>query len=261
MRTRYACAIALLGGLALGAAPAVAAPPDYSAWSAVLERHYDPARGMRYAALKARDAATLDQIRRQMATVDVASLSKQDQLAYWINLYNISVVDIVVDAYPVESIRDISTDPIVRLNVFRKPVVAVKGGKLSLDDIENEKIRAAFKDPRIHFAINCAAASCPPIRPEPYVGARIDQQLDDQTRRFLTGKHGVRLTKDGRTLILHTTKIMDWFGEDFDQWGGGKLAFVRRYLPPDQQRQIDAAGKDVEIEYRDYSWKLNDSSG
>jgi hypothetical protein len=240
---------------AAGAAP----PPDYSAWQGILSRYYDPARGMNYKALKANDARTLDALRRQMAQVDAGSLPKPDQLAYWINLYNISVVDTVVDGYPVESIRDLSTDPVVRLNVFKKATIDTRQGKMSLDTIEHEKIRAGFKDPRIHFAINCAAESCPPIRPEPYVGARIGQQLDDQTRKFLNGPHGVRLEQDGDELILHTTKIMDWFAEDFEKWGGGHKAFLRKYVAPDKQKRIDAA-KEVEIRYGDYSWKLNDAS-
>jgi len=147
-------------------ANASAAEPDYRLWQELLSKHYDPAKGMNYKGLKA-DKAALDRLRQQMAAVDAASLSKPEQLAYWINLYNISTVNVVAEKYPVESIRDISTDPVVRLNVFKKPHVKVKGGTMSLNDVENDKIRAGFKDPRIHFAINCAAESCPPIRPEP----------------------------------------------------------------------------------------------
>jgi hypothetical protein len=236
-----------------------AAPPDYAVWQGLLAKYSDPARGMNYKALKARDAATLQELRRKMAQVDVRPLSPKDRLAYWINLYNVSVVGIVVDHYPVESIRDVSTDPIVRLNVFKKPSVATREGKISLDEIENEKIRKVFKDPRIHFAINCAAESCPPIRPEPYVGAKLDAQLDDQTRKFLNGRHGVRLEPDGDELVLHVTKILDWFADDFETWGGGRVAFLRKYLPPAKVRRIDAAKK-VELEFDDYSWKLNDAS-
>ncbi|HSN85731.1 MAG TPA: DUF547 domain-containing protein [Thermoanaerobaculia bacterium] len=249
----------LLATLAGTARPALAAP-DYSAWQQLLAKHYDPAKGMDYKALKAQDKAALDRLRQRMAGVDVRTLSRPDQLAYWINLYNISVVGIVVDGYPVDSIRDLSTDPIVRLNVFKKDSVATREGKMSLDDIEHKKVREGFKDARIHFAINCAAESCPPIRPEPYVGARIDQQLDDQARKFLNGPHGARVEKKGGRLIVHTTKIMDWFGEDFDKWGGGRLVFLHKYLAADKARQIAAAGNQVEIEYDDYSWKLNDAS-
>ncbi|HWN42991.1 MAG TPA: DUF547 domain-containing protein [Thermoanaerobaculia bacterium] len=237
-------------------APASAAEPDYRLWQELLSKHYDPAKGMNYKGLKT-DKAALDRLRQQMAAVDVASLSRPEQLAYWINLYNVNVVGVVVDNYPVESIRDVSTDPIVRLNVFKKPYVRIKGGTLSLDDVEHKKIREPFKDPRIHFAINCAAESCPPIRPEPFVGSRISQQLDDQARMFLNGPMGVRLAEDGSELVLHVTKIMDWFKDDFEQWGGGTIPFLKKHLSPDKVKRIGAAKK-VEIEFDDYSWKLND---
>jgi hypothetical protein len=239
---------------------AVAAPPDYKAWGDLLAKHYDPAKGMDYKSLKTQDKATLDSLRQQMATVDAAALPRPDQLAYWINLYNISVVGIVVDNYPVESIRDLSTDPIVKLNVFKKPSVKVRGGAMSLNDIENVKVREGFKDPRIHFAINCAAQSCPPIRTEPFVGARISEQLDDQARRYLNGPKGVRIEKDGAGVELHVTKILDWFADDFKKWGGGQVPFLKRFLPADKVKQIDAAKSDVDLEFDDYSWKLNDSA-
>jgi Protein of unknown function, DUF547 len=256
---RLALALGLVLGLA-AALPAAAQAPDYKPWQDLLSKYYDPARGMKYKELKANDKAALDRLRQQMAEVDVQKLPRNDQLAYWINLYNINVVGIVVDHYPVASIRDISTDPVVRLNVFKKDSVRTKQGTMSLNDVENEKIRAGFKDPRIHFAINCAAQSCPPIRSEPYVGARIDQQLDDQTRKFLNGPAGARLEKDGSELDLHVTKILDWFADDFEQWGGGRVAFVRKYLPADKQKQLDAARGKVDLEFDEYSWKLNDAS-
>ncbi len=250
-----------LGLLIVIAVPAgAAAPPDYKAWGDLLSKYYDPAKGMSYKALKAQDKATLDNLRRQMATVEVQALSRQDQLAYWINLYNISVVGIVVDNYPIESIKDLSTDPIVRLNIFKKPLVDTKRGKISLNDIENEKIREGFKDPRIHFAINCAAKSCPAIRTEPYVGSQLSQQLDDQARKFLNGPNGIRVEKKGGGVILHTTKVMDWFEEDFNKWGGGVEAFIIRYAASDKRKQIEGAASQVDLKYDDYSWALNDAS-
>ncbi|HEX7184113.1 MAG TPA: DUF547 domain-containing protein [Thermoanaerobaculia bacterium] len=264
MKSSYAARL-VLAVLAVAAAIAVprpvqAADPDYSVWQTLLSKYYNPAKGMNYKALKANDAATLRQLQQRMAQVDVGSLSKKEQLAYWINLYNITTVAVVVEGYPVDSIRDLSTDPIVRLNVFKKDSVKTRQGKMSLNDVENDKIRAGFQDPRIHFAINCAAVSCPPIRPEPFVGARVDEQLDDQARKFLNGPHGVRLEKDGSDLVLHVTKILDWFADDFEKWGGGRIAFLRKYMPPDKQKRIDAARGKVELEFDDYDWKLNDTS-
>src|SRR5262245_20448072 len=114
--------VLLLATLLLAVSPVSAADPDYRLWQELLSKHYDPAKGMNYKGLKT-DKAALDRLRGQLAAVDVGSLSRPEQLAYWINLYNVNVVGVVVDNYPVESIRDISTDPIVRLNVFKKPYV------------------------------------------------------------------------------------------------------------------------------------------
>jgi hypothetical protein len=229
--------------------------PDYSTWSRLLQTYYDSAHGMDYGHLKARDGKALEALKQSLGKVNAAALNRKQQLAYWINVYNVNSVAAVVESYPVASIRDISTDPIRRLNVFSRERIPSGGALLSLDDVENEKIRKAFHDPRIHFAINCAAKSCPPIRPEPYTGEKVDAQLDDQVRRFLAG---ARYGKKGDTLVLHVTKIVDWFGKDFDEWGGGKVQFIRRFVAPDKQKLIDAAHGAVEFAYDDYDWTLND---
>ncbi len=224
--------------------------PDYSEWNRILKTYSDPTRGIDYRGLKARDAKALQALRQRLGTVNVAALNPKQQLAYWINVYNVNVIATIVEKYPVDSIRDISTDPIVRLNVFKKERVPFGKELLSLDDVEHKKIRETFHDARIHFAINCAAKSCPPVRGEAYTGAKLDAQLDEQAKRFLTGPFGARFTGGGDTVTMHVTKIMDWFGEDFEK-AGGKVAFVRKYVsvPP---------SKEVTIEYDDYDWALND---
>jgi hypothetical protein len=254
-------ATAMIAAPPAGAA-GTAAPPDYDAWTKLLARHYDPDRGMSYQALKAQDGKTLADLRQRLATVDAASLAPLDRLAYWINVYNVNVVATVVDHYPVKSIRDISTDPITRLNVFKKDTVPVKGGAISLNDVENTQLREAFKDPRIHFAINCAALSCPPIRPEAFAGGRVSEQLDDQARKFLNDpRRGVQIESKGADgIVIHVTKVMDWFAGDFEKWGGGQVAFIRKYVTPDRQKQIDAARGKVKLDFYSYDWSLNDTS-
>ncbi len=250
----------LLALLFLFPMPTLAAEPDYRAWQELLSKHYNPAKGMNYKALKAKDKATLDRLRQQMAAVDPGSLSRPEQLAYWINLYNINVVGIDRREVPrrVDPRHfDRPDRPPQRLQEALRPV---RAARCSLNDVENEKIRDGFKDPRIHFAINCAAKSCPPIRTEPYVGARVDQQLDDQARKFLNGPLGVRCEQDGKELTLHVTKIMDWFRDDFEKLGRRTSPFLRKYLPADKQKQLDAAKGEVDLEFDDYSWKLNDAS-
>lgn len=244
--------------LACSTEPAVAqtltrGEPDYSAWNRLLDTYYNPARGMDYAGLEANDRSTLLALRDRLGRVDVSSLTDDEALAYWINVYNVNTVATITENYPVASIRDLSTDPIIRLNVFKKKRVPAQGRSLSLNDVENEKIRASFKDPRIHFVINCAARSCPPMRREAITGTQLNQQLDDQTRQFMNGPLGARL--QGQT--LRVTKILDWFGEDFERWGGGKVNFVAKYLDPQRRKQLIDAGR-VRIAYDDYDWRLND---
>jgi hypothetical protein len=258
----FAAFLLPLFAAAVPPAAATTAPPDYGIWNQLLSRYYDPVRGMNYCDLKAKDGKTLDDLRRRLASVDPASLAAPEQLAYWINLYNVNVVATVVDHYPVKSIRDISTDPLVRLNVFKKDTVPVKGGMTSLNDVENAKIREGFKDPRIHFAINCAAVSCPPIRTEAFTGARLSAQLDDQARGFLNdARRGVQIESKGAAgIVIHVTKVMDWFADDFKKWGGGQVPFIRKYLPPDRRKLIDDAKDNVKLDFYSYDWSLNDAS-
>lgn len=238
--------------------PAVlqAADPDYSQWNRILSAYYEPARGMDYAALKARDAAALQKLRRDLGAVNAGALSPQERLAYWINVYNINTAATIVEKYPVKSIRDLSTDPIVKLNVFKKARVPSGSGLLSLNDVENDRIRKVFNDPRIHFAINCAAKSCPPLRKEAYTGAKLDAQLDSQSAAFLTGPLGATFELKGTTLNARVTKIMDWFGDDFKA-GGGVGAFLRRYVSPANRNLFEKA-KTVRFSYAPYDWSLND---
>lgn len=239
------------------AAPVFAQEPSYADWNRILKTYYDPARGMDYAGLKAKDLAALQALRARLGAANVGAMNPKQRLAYWINVYNVNSVATVVEGYPVQSIRDLSTDPLIRLNVFKKDRIPFGGAAISLDTVENEKIRKGFHDPRIHFAINCAAKSCPPIRTEAYVGATLDAQLDDQARRFLNGPLGVRLEPDGNELDVHVTKIMDWFGDDFDQYPGGRKAFLRKYVSADKRQKLDAA-TDLDFEWDDYDWALND---
>ena len=211
----------------------------FAIWTTLLQHYDDPARGMNYAALKAHDAATLENLRQSLGKVDAGALDAKTRLAYWINVYNVNTVATIVEAYPVKSIKDLSTDPLI-FTVFKKKRVPYKGDLLSLDDVE-EKIRA-FHDPRIHFAINCAARSCPPLRSEAFTGEKIDMQLDEQTRKFLAAN--TRITGS----VVHVTKIMDWFRGDF----GNEQAFLSNYLSLPRMRTT--------IEYDDYDWSLNDAS-
>ena len=240
--------------LPAAATNALKGEPDYSVWAGILERHYDPARGMNYGALKSQDLPALQKFRTELGRVDAKSLTRDQQLAYWINLYNVNSTSIVAEKYPIKSIRDLSTDVLARLNVFDKEVVPYGSGMISLNAIENAQLREGFHDPRIHFAINCAAKSCPPIRKEPYVGAKVQAQLDDQVKGFLNGPTGMKFS--GNT--VHVTKVMEFFKQDFASWGGGAATFLKKHASESNAKKLENAGSNLKIAYDDYDWSLND---
>lgn len=235
-------------------AGAIKGEPDYSAWTGLLKKYYDPAKGMNYGGLKAADSKKLNDLREKLASVDVDSLDKKEQEAFWINYYNMNVVGKIVEHYPVGSIKDLSTDLVKKLNVFDQKDVRFGKDVISLNDIENSRIREAFHDPRIHFAINCAAKSCPSIRPEAYTGGELDRQLDDQVKTFLNAGNGAHV-KDGK---VYVTKVMDFFKDDFDKWGGGRVAFLKKYLSPDKAAALT---DDASLGFDNYDWDLNDWKG
>ncbi|MCA1734035.1 MAG: DUF547 domain-containing protein, partial [Acidobacteria bacterium] len=251
MKHRLSAVLIALALSGTAAFPAEIPERAYRAWDRLLESYYDPELGMDYAGLRRAEKPRLDALRQSLATVEVDALSRDEQLAYWINLYNVNVVGIVVDRYPIRSIRDLSTDLIVRLNVFKKDLVPLAGSMISLDHIEHRIIRKEFRDARIHFAVNCAAASCPPLRKEAYRGARLHEQLDEQVRRFASGD-GVRIEQRRGRTVLTTTKIMKWFDEDFEP-AGGQASFLFPFLPPAKKALIPREGR-VTIEYDDYDW-------
>lgn len=177
----------------------------------------------------------------QIIQFDVQQLSSnQEKLAFYINAYNILTINLILDNWPVDSIRDIG-------NFFQGPwdVVVLENadGQLTLDDIEHKIIRT-FGEPRIHFAVNCASLSCPDLRHEAYRAEHLDEQLDDQTKLFLSNAKG--LLVDGDRLRL--SKIFDWYGEDFEVFGSlGN--FIKLYRP---ELQFD----NVRTNLR-YNWNLN----
>lgn len=193
----------------------------------------------------------LDEYLAHLETVDVDKLSKDEQFAFYTNAYNAWTIKLILTGYPgVKSIKDFGI-PLIR-TPWEKELVRLKSGVLTLDEVEHDILRPRFKDPRVHFAINCAAKSCPPLYHEPFTGSRLDEQLDDATRSFINDSAQYRLDGDE----LHVSRIFKWFGEDFDN---DPLSFFRKYAEGSLKEQLDSGETDIEIEYLDYDWSLNGS--
>ena len=231
--------------VALTAIVATASAFDHSAYNVVLTTYVD-ARGMvDYSGLK-KNRSGLDSYLQGTGAVSKAqfdSWSDAEQIAFLTNIYNAETLQYIIDNYPLDSIKDLGG---LLSSPWGKKNVILFGEKTTLNSIEHEILRQDYDEPRIHFALVCAAISCPPLRREAYTGARLDAQLDDQARTFLAESSKNRI--EGDTVYL--SSIFDWYGKDF---GKGDEA-LKKALNPWFKADIS----DKKIEYTDYDWSLND---
>jgi Protein of unknown function, DUF547 len=177
--------------------------------------------------------------------------SETQQIAFLTNLYNAATLKLIIDHYPVKSIRKIG---VPCKGPWKQEVVRLFGERVTLDHVEHDLLRKDYKEPRIHFALVCAARSCPALRREPYIPERLDAQLADQGRLFLNDPSKNRVDLESRTVYL--SKIFEWFRGDFEEHSRSVLAFVLPYLPNSVSKQVRS--ETFMIEYLDYDWTLND---
>jgi hypothetical protein len=182
-------------------------------------------------------------------------MARADQLAYWINVYNAYTIELINSRRERRSIRDINKRfGITFRSPWAEPIVRAGGRTLTLDDVEHTIIRPTYKDPRIHVALVCAAKGCPPLRREAFAGARLDEQLDDQARRFLA--QGTKNRVDTATRTVYGSPIFTWYREDFGGTLAGVGAFWAKYLPDGAARELLRSGQ-FRWEDTDYDWTLN----
>lgn len=243
---------ALAACLLLAALPAQAQPVDNALFAQVLARHVHNG-SVDYSGLKA-DPSKLDAYLAQLAAADLPALPERERFAAYINLYNAATIKLILDHFPVASIRDIRSIGGLFGSPWKQPVVRTRAGTITLDALEHEILRKQFKDPRLHAAINCASKGCPPLLSEPYEAARLDEQLDRAARAFVHSPDRARLTGD----TLFVSAIFDWFEADF---GGadGVIAFVLRHADPALRESLAARGGKVKLKYLPYDWSLNGS--
>jgi len=189
------------------------------------------------------DARALGNYVDELSALNPSDWPREDGMAYWINLYNAVTVHLVLENYPLESIKDIGG--FLRKSPWKRHLVTVGERKLSLNDIENEIIRPTFQDPRIHFALNCASIGCPVLQPRPFLPSSLDDDLDSACDVAINGERWVRVTPKG----VQLTKIFDWYKDDFTEIG--VIAFINRY------RVGNEIDPNARISYQDYDWSLN----
>jgi hypothetical protein len=233
---------------------------DHGAWDQLLKTYVTTDAGglnrVDYKAFKAKGHSQLKAYVSQLQAVDVPSLSKQEQFAFWSNLYNARTVDIVLDKYPVKSIKDISLGGGLKTLVTGGPwqakVVKVNGVDLSLDDIENEILRAIYKDPRVHYAVNCASVGCPNLLREAFTGAKLDAQLEAGARDFINSPRGLKIEGDK----VWASSIYDWFKADFGGSVASITAHMAKYAEPELKAKL---AKVTAISSYGYDWALADA--
>lgn len=190
-----------------------------------------------------------------LAKVDESSFntwSEEQRLTYLINLYNAATIKLIVDNYPVKSIKNISKEG---QGPWKLEVVNLFGKKISLDHLEHDIIRGNYNEPRVHFALVCAAVGCPKLPNEPFVASTLNQQLDNRTKLFLSEKDNNYIDENQKTVYL--SSIFDWFAQDFNKTHGSVLGFVKEYLPAEEAKKINS---DYSLKFTEYDWNLNEGS-
>lgn len=274
MHRRALIASLVLAGAAPGlvASPAAAAPrarpidgpwsrfgssagPDHGPWSAFLGqyRRMDRRSGVAlldYKAAKARGRRSLSRYLDVLQKTDPTKLSKDAAYAYWANLYNAKTVDLVLEEYPVDSIKKVRGGLFNR-GPWRDKVMRVAGRELSLDDVEHGIMRPVWRDPRIHYAVNCAAIGCPNLQSKAWTPDTLDADLDKAARDYVNDPRGAQVSR-GR---LTVSSIYEWFQEDFGGDDAGVIAHLNGYAAP----KLKSALKGVtRISSDAYDWSLND---
>jgi hypothetical protein len=176
--------------------------------------------------------------------IEFNKFSKDEQLAFWINAYNAYTLKLIIKNYPVKSIKDIG-------GLFSGPwdqkFIYLMGKNMTLNKIEHGTIRKQFKEPRIHFAVNCASIGCPSLLQEAFVGSKLDTQLETATKNFLANNEKNFYDKSKNTLFM--SKIFKWYGGDFEDKFGSKEQFISKYIE---------FPKNADTDYLDYNWNLNE---
>lgn len=230
---------------------------DHTRWDSFLTAYAvegdDGVNRVAYSRVCAADHGSLKSYIREMQALRVSEYSRGEQFAYWVNLYNALTVDIVLDHYPIESVRDIKlTKGLFTKGPWSKKLLVIEDNKVSLNDIEHRILRPIWRDPRIHYAVNCAAMGCPNLMLEPFTADNATRLLEAGARGYVNHQRGVRLY-NGR---LYVSSIYVWFESDFGGTEASVVDHLRRYAEP----ELDEKLKDIRrISDDSYDWSLNDA--
>jgi len=205
---------------------------------------YVTSGGVKYAEWKnnAADVQALQAVVDGIAREGGSGLDKRQQLAFYLNAYNAWILHEALGKYPTKSVKD------TFFTFFTGKRIKVAGQETSFNALEKETIRSKFSEPRVHFALNCASRSCPPLNREAFSGPKLEEQFEKLAKGYVNSEKGVRY--NGATKTAEFSKIFDWYKDDFKA-EGGPLAFINK-------RRATPIPNDAKITYQEYDWGLNE---
>lgn len=230
---------------------------DHQPWdrflkSYVVADHPSGIHKVRYAAVSPPDRRLLQDYLDSLQSVAVSRLNRAEQQAYWINLYNALTVELILDHYPVASITRINpTRALLTRGPWDAKLLRIEDTEVSLNDVEHRILRPIWRDPRVHYAVNCASLGCPNLQPEAYTAGNTERLLERGAREYVNHPRGARLER-GRLVV---SSIYNWFQEDFDGSPQGVLRHLATYAEPALLEAL--RGQERRISY-DYDWALNE---
>ena len=230
---------------------------DHGRWGRFLQTYTIPGDDgitrVQYAHVSAADRKDLALYIDDLQQLPIRDYNATQQLAYWINLYNALTVQLVLQHYPVKSIRDIDISPgFFADGPWGKPLVIIEGQAVSLNDIEHRILRPLWQDPRLHYALNCASLGCPNLQAMAFRAETMDTMLEQAAAAYVNHPRGATF-EDNR---LYVSSIYSWFRDDFGEDNAAVIAHLQRYADPPLR---DALSADTRISGYRYDWSLNDA--
>ena len=230
---------------------------DHSAWDRFLQTYVtagsDGVNRVAYGKVTSADRQALSDYIQMLRKTPVSRLNRAEQQALWINLYNALTIRVILEHYPVKSIRDIDISPgLFADGPWGKKLLKIDGEEVSLDDIEHRILRPIWKDPRIHYAVNCASIGCPNLQRQAFTAANTDSLLNKGAHEYVNHPRGV-LIDNGK---LTVSSIYEWFQADFGGSDSGVIEHLKRYADADLKNRLQQFDR---ISDDRYDWTLNAS--
>ncbi len=230
---------------------------DHVDWDLILQRYVDAnhpsgINRFKYSFVSEKDRQALKNYLQKMQEIHVSSLNRDEQKSYWINLYNALTIDVILEHYPVKSIRNIKISPgFFNKGPWDAKLLEIEGEAVSLNDIEHRILRPIWRDNRIHYAVNCASLGCPNIQATAFTPQNLELQLEKSAREYINHPRGVSVARNR----LKVSSIYFWFQEDFGDSEKGIIQHLKKYLTPEKTKELRMLQKKMSHQY---DWMLNE---